>query len=480
MAYRGQLLIDGVWREADSGDRFEVLSPASEQPIGSVAQAASSDVESAVLAARAGFKTWSSWAPNQREAVLLKAADWLEQQGEAELLDLLIDESGSTITKARFEIRYSCDLLRTAAGEVRRLYGETFPNDNPQRMSMVFREPVGVVAVVSPYNAPLALLTKMAAFPLAAGNAVVIKPSEETPLIALEFAKILLQAGLPANCVNVVTGFGQDCGAPLVAHPGIDAIALTGSTATGQAIGAQAMQRMVRAQLELGGKSALLVLNDVDVGKAAKVAAAGMFNHAGQICMANSRIVVDKAIHEEFLQAFKAACEALPLGDLRNSDTAYGPLINRRALEKIQQHQNDALAAGARLLTGGEVQDGLRYKPTVLLDAPVQCSAWREESFGPLTSVVAADGLDQAIEIANDSAYGLSAAVLTRDYQAAFRAAREIRSGAVHIGMHSFQSNALAPVGGSGLSGIGRSGGRYSIEEFTELKWVSLELGDAP
>lgn len=477
---RGFLLIDGRETEAASGATFEVLAPATETVLGHAARAAAVDVEQAVAAASRGFITWSKLAPKEREAALLRAADLLEQRGEAQLLDLLIDESGSTITKARFEIRYSVDLLRTAAGEVRRLYGDTFPNDNPQRLSMVFREPVGVVAVVSPYNAPLALLTKMAAFPLAAGNAIVIKPSEETPLIALAFARLLLDAGVPPAAVNVVTGFGADCGAPLVSHPGIDGIALTGSTATGKAIGAQAMQRMVRAQLELGGKSALLVLRDVDIEKAAKVAAAGMFNHAGQICMANSRIVVERAIHADFLLAFKAACEALPLGDLRDPDTAYGPLINRRALEKIQQHQTQALAAGATLLTGGAPVRGLTYAPTVLLDTPRQCTAWCEESFGPLTTVVAAENLDEAIAIANDSDYGLSAAVLTRDYQWGFKAARELKSGAVHIGMHSFQSNALAPVGGTGLSGIGRSGGRYSIEEFTELKWVSLELGDAP
>lgn len=473
----GQLLINGQWKDAANGESFEILNPATETVMGTAARATAPDVDAAVAAAREGFARWSALAPRERELALLKTADLLDARGEDELLDTLIDESGSTITKARNEIRYSADLLRTAAGESRRLYGDTFPNDNPQRLSMVFREPVGVIAVVSPYNAPLALLVKMVAFPLAAGNAVVIKPSEETPLIALAFARLLLEAGVPPAAVNVVTGFGAECGAPLVAHAGIDGIALTGSTVTGQAIGAQAMQRMLRVQLELGGKSALLVLRDVDVAQAADIAAAGMFSHAGQICMANSRIIVEQAIHAEFLDAFKAACEALPLGDLRDPDTAYGPLINRKALQKIQQHQNDALAAGARLLTGGEVVTGLTYAPTVLLDPPATCSAWRDESFGPLTSVVAAADLDEAIALANDSVFGLSAGVLTHNIQWGFKAARAIRSGAVHIGMHSFQSNAMAPIGGLGLSGIGRSGGHYSIEEFTELKWVSLEVG---
>lgn len=476
----GKLLVDGRDVAARSGEVFEVLAPATEQVFGTAARAGQEDVDAAVAAAQRGFLAWSKLAPRAREAALLKAADWMEAQGQECLLDTLIDESGSTITKATNEINYSVDLLRTAAGEARRLYGDTFPNDHPDRLSMVFREPVGVIAIVSPYNAPLALLTKMVAFPLAAGNSVVIKPSEETPLIALAFARVLLEAGVPPAAVNVVTGFGAECGAPLVAHPDIDGIALTGSTATGKAIGAQAMQRMLRVQLELGGKSALLVLKDVDVEKAANVAAAGMFSHAGQICMANSRIVVEKPIYADFLPAFKSACENLSLGDIRSPDTAYGPLINRVAVEKIQQHQESAVNAGAQLLTGGEIENGLTYQPTVLLNSPSHCTAWRDESFGPLTSLVPATDLSEAIEIANDSEFGLSSAVLTRDVQSAFRAARGIRSGAVHIGMHSFQSNALAPVGGTGLSGLGRSGGRYSIEEFTELKWVSLELGDAP
>ncbi|HCS25835.1 MAG TPA: aldehyde dehydrogenase [Spongiibacteraceae bacterium] len=471
------LLIAGVEGPAASGQTFEVLSPASELVIGNAARADASDVDRAVAAARTGFEAWSSLSPGEREAALLKAASLMEQHGEERYLEALIDESGSTINKARHEIRYTVDLLRTAAGEVRRLYGDTFPNDRTDRLSMVFREPLGVVAIVSPYNAPLALLAKMTAFPLAAGNSVVIKPSEETPQIAVAFAKLLIEAGLPANAVNVVTGFGADCGAPLVSHPDIDGIALTGSTATGKAIGAQAMQKMRRVQLELGGKSALLVLKDFDPEQAAQIAVQGMFNHAGQICMANSRIVVEAPVFDAFCAAFKQACETLPLGDLRDPSTAYGPLINRRALNKVIEHQRDALAAGARLLTGGDIESGLRYQPTVILEPPRDSSIWRDESFGPITSVVCAADLDEAIALANDSEFGLSAAVLTRDIVAGFKAARAIRSGAVHIGMHSFQSNAMAPVGGLGLSGIGRSGGHYSTEEFTELKWISVELG---
>ncbi len=472
------LIIAGRRQAACSGAVFDVLAPEDERLMAQVARADSADVDLAVAAARKGYSAWSALAPKEREAALLRAADLVATQGEARLLDTLIDESGSAITKARFEISYTVDLLRTAAGEARRLYGDTFPNDNPQRLSMVFREPMGVVAIISPYNAPLSLLTKMTAFPLAAGNSVVIKPSEETPLTALALGEILVEAGIPAAAINVVTGFGADCGAPLTAHADIDCIALTGSTATGTVVGAQSMQRMRRCQLELGGKSALLVLRDADPVASANIAAQGIFTHAGQICMANSRILVERPIYEEFIAALKQAAEAIHLGDLRDERTQYGPLINRAAVTKVMGHIEQAVTEGATVLTGAEIERGLVIRPTVLLEPDRSSAVWREESFGPVASVVAVENLDEAIAVANDSDYGLSAAVLTHNIQWGFRAARGIRSGSVHIGMHAFQSNALAPIGGVGLSGIGRSGGKYSTEEFTELKWVSVSLED--
>ena len=472
------LIIGGVEQPAVSGKTFDVLAPATEQVMGTAARGAAADVDSAVAAARSGFEQWYALAASEREAVLLRAAAIIDAEGERRYLDLLIDESGSVISKARYEIARTADLLRAAAGEARRLYGDTLPNDRPDRVSMVFREPLGVVAAIVPYNAPLLLLTKMTAFPLAAGNSLVIKPSEETPLIAVEYAKLLVEAGLPAAAISVVTGFGAECGAPLVSHNDINAIALTGSTATGKVIGKVGIEKMRPMQLELGGKSALLVLNDFDPAKAAAIAIDGMFTHAGQICMANSRIIVEQAVYDDFIAALKAGCEQLSIGDMRDPNAAYGPLINRRALEKVQRHITDAVSRGTKILTGGDVQHGLTLQPTVLLEPPRDTGVWVDESFGPLVSVVKAEDLDDAIALANDSTFGLSAAVLTHNIQHGFKAARRIRSGAVHIGMHSFQSNAMAPIGGPDDSGLGRSGGRYSTEEFTELKWISVELGD--
>ena len=478
-ATNSSLLIEGREVPAEGGQCFDVISPWSGQVIGTAARGTRADVDAAVASARRGFARWAGLASAQREQVLLKAADIIASEGEARFLDTLIDESGSTINKARGEIAYSVDLLRTAAGESRRLYGDTFPNDRADRLSLVLREPLGVVAVLAPYNAPLSLTVKMSAFPLAAGNAVVLKPSEETPLTAVEFARVLAEAGLPDGVINVVTGFPDECGRPLVGHASVDCVALTGSTATGVAVGREAIGRMQRMQLELGGKSAIVVLRDADPADAARIVADGMFAHAGQICMANSRIIAEAPVFDAFAAALKARLESLQVGDPRDEASAYGPLINRRALEKVQAHQREALERGATLLTGGAVCEGLVYQPTVLVEPPRDCALWRDESFGPIASLVRAADFDAAIELANDSDYGLSAAVLTHDVRKAFAAVRRIRAGAVHIGMHAFQSNALAPIGGLGMSGIGRSGGRYSTEEFTELKWVSVELEGA-
>ena len=475
----GKLWIGGEAREAQAAKRFDVFAPMDGVRIGSAARAQADDVDAAVRAARVGFEAWSGYPVGDREAILLRAADIVEKRA-SELTELLIDESGSAFLKAKYEVLKGVELLRTAAGEARRLYGDTFPNDRPHRVSMVFREPMGVVASISPFNAPLALFSKMTVFPLAAGNAVVAKPSEETPLIALAYAQMIMEAGLPKGALNVITGFGQDCGDPLVRHRDVQAIAFTGSTNVGRAIGMVAADQMKRTQLELGGKNALLVLKDFDVEKAAHLACVGAFSHAGQICMSGSRIIVEEPIADAFCAALKRRCEGLSLGDLRDAKTAYGPVINARALEKVERHVKDAVEKGAKLLTGGSVHKGLVYKPTVLVNPSTQCAVHAEETFGPVASVYIVKNVDEALALANDSEFGLSAGVLTNDLRQGMLLARKIRAGSVHLGTHSFWSDALSPIGGYGYSGIGRSGGKYSLDHFTELKWVSAALGDTP
>lgn len=471
--------IDGRDVPASGGQAFESLAPMTGEALGLAARGTAEDVSDAVDSARRGFLHWSGLPPAERERILLKCADHVEASYDR-LLNLLIDESGSTIIKAKYEVLYTASVLRAAAGEVRRLYADTLPNEKPHRLSMVLREPLGVVLAISPFNAPLVLLAKMVVFPLGAGNAVIAKPSEETPLIAVEFARVLHEAGLPAGVFNVITGFGAEVGEPLARHPGVDGIALTGSTATGIRIAKIAAETMRRVQLELGGKNPLLVLNDMDVTRAAEIAAVGAFTHAGQICMSSARILVEKALGRAFAEALAKKAASLHLGDLRDEKTAYGPLINQRAVEKVKSHVQAALAGGGELLTGGQVQRGLVFQPTVIYNPPRSGPLWCEETFGPVASVTEVDSFDEMIAIANESDYGLSAGVLTNDLVRGLTAARRIRAGSVHVGAHSFQSDPMAPIGGYGMSGVGRSGGKYSVEHFTELKWVSLELGETP
>ena len=473
------LFIGGREVAAGTGEVFPSVAPETGDVLGYAARAGLDDVNAAVEAARAAFAAWAGLPPGERERILLRCADAVEMAAPR-LLELVIDESGSTIAKACYEAQYSAALLRAAAGEARRLYGDTFPNDCPHRLSLVVREPLGVVAVISPFNAPLALLVKMIAFPLAAGNTVVAKPSEETPLVAIELARALHEAGLPAGVFNVITGYGEECGEPLVKHPDACGIAFTGSTAVGARIAALAAPHMKRLQLELGGKNPLIALRDVDVTQAAEVAAVGAFYHAGQICMSSARVIVEQPIARSFAETLARKAETLHLGDLRDARTAYGPLIHARAVQKVHAHVQDALARGATLLCGGSIHHGNTYRPTVLFEPPRAGPAWCEETFGPVVSVVGAADLDEAIALANDSAYGLSAGVLTNDLRRGLTAARRIRAGSVHVGTHSFWSDALAPIGGYGMSGIGRSGGKYSVEHFTELKWMSIELGETP
>lgn len=471
--------IHGREVSAASGETFPSLAPMTGEILGYAARGAAADAEAAVQSARQGFQTWWALPPAEREKILLRCADAVETNFDR-LLNLLIDESGSAITKAKYEVLYTASALRAAAGEVRRLYADTLPNEKPHRLSMVFREPVGVVLAISPFNAPLVLLAKMVVFPLGAGNAVIAKPSEETPLIAIEFARILHAAGLPEGVFNVVTGFGAECGEPLARHPGVNGIALTGSTATGVKIGQIAVQGMKRLQLELGGKNPLLVLNDMDVTLAAEIAAVGAFTHGGQICMSSARILVEAPHGRAFAEALARKAASLHLGDLRDPRTAYGPLINQRAVDKVMRHVQAARAGGAEILTGGGVHQGLVFQPTVIYNPPRSGPCWDEETFGPVAMVTEVASFDEMIAIANESDYGLSAGVLTNDLVRGMTAARRIRCGSVHVGAHSFQSDPMAPIGGFGMSGIGRSGGKYSVEHFTELKWVSLELGETP
>jgi aldehyde dehydrogenase (NAD+) len=480
--------IGGKEVPAISGATYVTKSPANDVELGTAAKSGPADVDAAIVAAKSAQKEWWARPVSEREEILLKCASAIEANTAA-LARVLMWDSGSIKGKAMMEVTYSASLFRTAAGEARRLYGDTFPNDKPHRMSIVIREPLGIVAVVSPFNAPMILCVKSVAFALACGNAVVQKPSTETPLVTVHLARILHRAGLPAGLFNVVTGPSGAIGDYICGHPEVQSVGFTGSTDVGIRVGEVAARTMKRTHLELGGKNPLLVLRDIKnpgvalhMDAAVQQALSGAFYHCGQICMASSRIIVERSVADEFFTKLKARADALVVSPaLDDDDVAFGPVINKKALDKILEHVDEARRAGAEVLCGGELVTGLCYRPTIIrVDSPTQAVIWKEETFGPVVVALVVDSLDDAIAAANDTEFGLSAAVLTNDMRSAMRCVREIHAGSVHVGMHSFQSDALAPVGGTKMSGIGKTGGKYGLDHFSELKWAAIELGEAP
>jgi vanillin dehydrogenase len=456
----------------------DVINPASQKPFAKIFMAQEEHMRAAINAADAAKATWAATVPAEREKILFRAADELEKATD-ELVELLISEGGSTFGKAHFEVPFAANMVRSIAGEARRIPGHVFASDVPGLMSMAIRRPLGVVAGISPFNFPIVLSLKKVAFALAAGNAFVLKPSEETSLVGLKLAEVFERAGTPAGVFNVVPGDGPRMAQVLYDDSRVKLITFTGSTKVGRAIATECAKRGKKVVLEMGGKSPLIVLKDADIDYAVDTACFGLFIHQGQICMAGSRIIVEAPIYEEFLKRFAAKAQTLQVGDPRDPHTVIGPLIRSSQCPMIDKKVKDAIAAGARLLCGGKYE-GNFYKPTVVADVKPEMAAFRDELFGPVAAVSKANDADHALTLANSSSYGLSSAVLTNNMQLAMRFALELEAGMVHLNGPTVHDEATVPFGGVKDSGMGREGGRWSIEEMTELKWITIQLGKRP
>lgn len=467
------LWIGGEFRAAQGKAVFVDHTPVDDSPYAEAARASAEDVKLAVEAAHAAFAGYRATSPGQRETWLCKAADLLEQRTE-DFVNVLIDEIGSPLLKAHFEVKYAIAHLRTAAGIPRRITGQTLPSDVPGRFSMSVREPLGVFACITPFNVPLIKAMKQCTGPLATANTVVLLASEEAPALAILVAELFRDAGFPAGSFNVLTGFGHEIGDHLVTHPRVKGVNFTGSTRVGRHLSGLCGEHMKRALLELGGKNPLVILKDADLDAAVQGAVFGMFLFQGQACMASSRILVEAPLYDAFLERYKAAAAGVGHGDLRSPQTMVGPIISQRQRERIRHHIEDAVAHGAKIEVGG-TWEGNRCLPTILTGVTPSMVCYQEETFGPVTAVYKVGSADAALAIANDTGYGLSAAVYTQNLAEAMRLSQSIHAGMVHINAPTLHDEPHVPFGGVGDSGMGREGAQTDIDHCTEWKWVTVQ-----
>ncbi|MGH9214722.1 MAG: aldehyde dehydrogenase family protein [Acidimicrobiales bacterium] len=469
-----RLFVGGTWR--DAAGTFDDFNPATGEVWRQVADGGADAASDAVEAARAAQPEWAALPHHQRAKVLIQAMSAIGDLQDT-LVEALVDEGGAWIGKAMFETGYVAGTAQAAAAAAHMVTGELLPSDLG-KVSMVVREPVGVVSVITPWNFPLLLSMRAVAFALAVGNAVVLKPSEETPLSGgVLVAKIFEAAGLPPGVLNVVTCSRDrvaEVGDVLVGHPAVGAVSFTGSTVVGREVAALAGRHLKKVALELGGKDALIVLDDADLERAVGAATFGSFMHAGQICMSTERILVDAAIADDFTERFVAKAAALSVGDPRSN--IIGPVINAKQADKIRRHIDDAVARGATVRAGGD-NDGLFFQPTVLDAVAPDMTVWTEETFGPVAPVITVSGEEEAIKLANDSDYGLSAGIITADEERGLSVARRLETGMAHVNDTSVYDEPNAPFGGVKNSGLGRHGGKAAIEAFTMTRWLTLERG---
>ncbi|MBY5450317.1 aldehyde dehydrogenase (plasmid) [Rhizobium sp. WSM1274] len=469
------LLINGADRAASAGRTFDRLDPFTEKLASRAAAAGLDDVAAAVEAAAAAFGAWSKTGPGQRRAILMKAADIMDSK-VAEFTRLMIEETGATAPWAGFNVMLAANILREAGAMTTQIAGEIIPSDKPGTLAMGVRQAAGVCLAIAPWNAPVILATRAIAMPIACGNTVVLKASEQCPGTHRLIATVLTEAGLPAGVINVLTNAPED--APevvtaLIAHPAVKRVNFTGSTKVGKIIAETCGKYLKPALLELGGKAPLVILDDADIDGAVDAAIFGAFMHQGQICMSTERIIVDETIADQFVAKLAARASQLPAGDPRGH-VVLGSLISLDAAKKMEELIADATAKGAKLVAGGK-RSGTVVEATLLDHVTSEMRVYAEESFGPVKPIIRVSGEEEAVRIANDTEYGLSSAVFSRNVQRAMAVAARIESGICHINGPTVHDEAQMPFGGVKGSGYGRFGGKAAIAEFTDLRWITVE-----
>jgi acyl-CoA reductase-like NAD-dependent aldehyde dehydrogenase len=471
------LLIGGQARPAADGRVFERRNPVTGEVVSRVAAATLEDADAAVAAAQAAFPAWAALAPNERRARLLRAAELLEDRAPEFLA--LAGETGAMANWYGFNVHLAASMLREAAAMTTQIYGEVIPSDMPGSFAMALRQPCGVVLGIAPWNAPVILGTRAVAMPLACGNTVVLKASELSPAVHRLIGQVLQDAGLGDGVVNVISNAPEDAPAivaRLIANPAVRRVNFTGSTHVGRIIGELSARQLKPALLELGGKAPLLVLDDADLDAAVEAAAFGAYFNQGQICMSTERLVVDAKVADAFVAKLAKKVASLRAGDPSDSTSVLGSLIDVSAGQRIKALIDDALAKGARLVTGGQL-DGSIMQATLLDGVTPDMRLYHEESFGPVAVVLRGAGDEELLRLANDSEFGLSAAIFSRDVSRALLLAQRVESGICHINGPTVHDEAQMPFGGVKASGYGSFGSKASIDFFTQLRWVSIQNG---
>ncbi|MGP9491037.1 aldehyde dehydrogenase family protein [Psychrobacter sp. AOP7-B1-24] len=468
--------IAGVWQKGADDSINTNTNPYNGETLVTIQQATEAQLNEAYDAATKAQKEWAKQTPASRAAVLYNVVNILDQRQD-EIVDWLIKESGSTHVKAMVEFSTARAITLEAATFPNRVHGEIRPSNTPGKENFIYREPIGVVAVISPWNFPLHLTQRSIAPALALGNAVVLKPASDTPVTGgLLLAKVFEEAGLPKGLLNVIVGSGSEIGDAIVEHEAPSLVSFTGSTSVGKHIGelANGGEYIKKVALELGGNSPFVVLKDADIDQAVKAAAFGKFLHQGQICIAINRIIVEDALYDEFVSRFLDHVKTLQVGDPSKAETAVGPIINEKQVKSLKDKIAKAQEEGANMILSGEIK-GQVVPPHIFTEVTREMDLSRNEVFGPLVGIIRAKDEDDALSIANDSMYGLSSAVFTQDLTKGLRFARGIKAGMTHINDISVNDESNTPFGGEKNSGIGRFNGEWVLEEFTRLHWISVQ-----
>ncbi|EHK87680.1 aldehyde dehydrogenase family protein [Saccharomonospora azurea] len=468
--------IAGQWREGRSERVNTDTNPFDDSVVAEIRQASKEDLDDAYRAAEAAQAAWAATAPSERAKVIRRAAEILEERRE-EIVGWLVKESGSTLIKADKEVSLAIGITTESASFPTRVHGTIHPSDTPDREMRVYRKPVGVVGVISPWNFPLHLSQRSVAPALALGNAVVIKPASDTPVTGgLILARIFEEAGLPEGVLSVVVGAGSEIGDDFVAHPVPRLISFTGSTPVGQQVGtiASSGEHLKRTSLELGGNAPLVVLDDADLDAAIGQAVPGTFLHSGQICMSVNRIIVEAPVYDEFVAKFTAAAQSVAYGNPSDEGVLVGPVVNDAQLESLKEKIAEARKAGARMVVSGEIT-GRVVPPHVFVDVTPDMEIAREEIFGPMVAILKADDEEHALQLANDHVYGLSSAVFTQDLDRGVRFAQRVKAGMTFVNEMTVQDEAHVAFGGERNSGLGRFNGEWAIEEFTTAHTIGVK-----